>query len=69
MLQKVEKIGNDLTVKIPASFAERCGLDSGCQVNVRLKNDRIVIESADQSFSTFTAVWNEEERHSEMYYG
>lgn len=72
MLTKVQKINGDLTIKIPSNYAEQCGFDNGCQVNVQLVNDRIVIEPTNPSFSSLTNYWSElydEQSHSEMYYG
>ncbi|RQW02516.1 hypothetical protein EH222_13525 [candidate division KSB1 bacterium] len=72
MLLKIEKIEDNLVVQIPSAFAHRCGFDDGAEVNMRLKNDHIVIESADQSFSSLMNCWsemNDEEPRSEMFYG
>ena len=72
MLLKIEKMQDNLVVQIPPAFANRCGFDCGCEVNMRLKDDHIVIESAEQSFSSLMNYWNEmndEETHSEMFYG
>ena len=72
MLLKIEKIENNLVVQIPAAFAHHCGLNDGAEVNMRLKDDHIVIESADQSFSSLMNYWsemNDEQPHSEMFFG
>jgi len=72
MLIQIEKIDDNLVVRIPSAYAAHCGFDNGCDVNMRLNNDHIIIESADQSFTSLMTHWNEindEQTHSEMFYG
>lgn len=72
MLLNIEKIGEHLAVQIPPAFARQCGFGNGSKVNVRLKSDRIVIESVESSLRTIAnpyAEADETERHSEIYFG
>ncbi len=72
MLQKIEKSGDSFRVSIPTTLAQQCGIDNDTQVSVKVRDNRIVIETTDQSFSSLMTFWseaNEEEIHSEMYFG
>ncbi len=72
MLQKVEKIGENFRVKIPSTFAEECGIDVDSEIDIKVCNNRIVIETADHSFSSLMTYWsdvNDDECRSEMYFG
>ncbi len=72
MQLNIEKVGENYSLQIPPAFAKQCGFDTNSKVNVKLKSDRIIIETADQGFSTMTVkFWESEDNqnNSEIYYG
>ncbi len=48
MILKVKKWGNSLAIRIPKSFAKEVNLDSGTEINLAIKNGKIIIEPLKQ---------------------
>lgn len=44
MASRITKWGNSLGVRIPKPLADRAGLEEGSFVDIRLENDRLVID-------------------------
>ncbi|MBI2918617.1 MAG: AbrB/MazE/SpoVT family DNA-binding domain-containing protein [Chloroflexi bacterium] len=43
MQSRIQKWGNSLALRIPKSFAQEIGLDSGAPVNVSLEDGKLII--------------------------
>jgi len=69
MVQKAEKRDDGYQIVIPEKIAEQCGIDSMHDINVKVQNHCIVIETTEHSQALLIAKWNENVCHSEMYIG
>ena len=69
MVQKAEKIGNGYQIIIPEKIAEQCGIDNPHDIDVKVHNRCLVIETTDHAWSSLISNWNEDVCSSEMYFG
>ena len=70
MFVKVKKEGNNLSLKIPCSIADKIGIKPESEVELRLENDRLVIvpqknRKLDELIEQITS----ENLHSEVDWG
>ena len=71
MESKVKKWGNSLAVRIPKPFAEEINLKENDNVNISVKDGRIVIEHAVREYELEELIDKVEEEniHEEYSYG
>lgn len=72
MLIKVQKWGNSLALRIPKSFAREARLELGADVNLTLKDGKLIIEPVPPSqyqLENLLSKVNEKNIHEEYSFG